>query len=660
MNLGGWLLLEPGTAKVLFSRYPSRSGKEAASEWELMEIMRSRGALHDLEEHRRTCVTREDFRRIRACGLNAVRLPIGYWVVLGPSHGDPYFGPALAFVDRAVKWAEEFGLQILLDLHGAPGGESGDAPCGRQQADGQWQWRQWRMQESMRALRVLAARYRDSPAVTGVEVCNEPSKNIPAAALCRYYSEAVRCVRDGGMDSECVTVVLPLFQRSAKDFVDVWRKVFDGKDDNICFDFHHYHCFGNDWNGKTFAQHLRSVQQNALELRTLPAVVGEWSLALGLAAEKSRLPVEQMRHRFGHVQLAAYQEASHGWFFWNWCDAHGAEWNWQQSYSLGFICRHARSRLPSWDGEGEDPLEEATDPTPSDPAVRFGDAVFLRTFHGRYIDLGGPKEQASARWADRGTWQRFTFLPSADQSPPGPTRAPAVVKHGDVVRLLAHTGHFLGTDGGKVAECPDIFSDDKAEFVVHVEGSGGVQHRRSIYLESRATACVMDVDGDGSAQDVGARWRDFGKWQRLAVEKVFETEDANSFARAAPRRDLFAGQPPTESSTSRMSPKRRQVAMPESTPCSKSRRRSTSVSPEGGPRCQAVACVTPDKLSLRWQPSPILAKDRRRRSSAAGSLPKQAPPSGVSEGHTLPGHGQRTLMGGAPCAIIPVWRVAGA
>eukprot|EP00913_Durusdinium_trenchii_P004018 g3721.t1 len=85
-------------------------------------------------------------RNIVQCGLNAVRLPFGYWVVQEPGAGEAYEGPCLEALDRAVALIEDVGaLQLLLDLHGCPGGESGDRPCGRH--DSSWSWERWRTDE---------------------------------------------------------------------------------------------------------------------------------------------------------------------------------------------------------------------------------------------------------------------------------------------------------------------------------------------------------------------------------------------------------------------------------------------------------------------------------------------------------------------------------
>merc|ERR1719478_1494463 len=193
-------------------------------EWMLMKILQKtlgkKEAAEVIRKHRDTHTTKSDFERIRACGLNAVRLPFGHWVVTGPSKKDPYVGPGLEYIDRAVDWAEECDLQIVLDLHGCPGGESGEAPCGRRRRpDGSWKWRDWRFGQSLKAIELLARRYHKRRCVTGIAVCNEPSSQVPTSALCRYYEKAIVRIRAAGMSASRVAVVCPVFQRNEDEFI---------------------------------------------------------------------------------------------------------------------------------------------------------------------------------------------------------------------------------------------------------------------------------------------------------------------------------------------------------------------------------------------------------------------------------------------------------
>jgi len=299
-----------------------------------MEVMRKKGALEALTQHRESHITKQDFIDIKAMGLNSVRLPFGYWVVVGCAKGEPYVGPALNYIDRAVDWAEELGLQLVLDLHGCPGGESHDAPCGRRRRPkNRWHWKHWRLSESVQVLATLALRYRDRRCVTGIQVCNEPTDAIPLDKLCEYYDAAMTAIRQAGMSADRVAVILPSFQRDLAEVAAAFKVASSGKHENYCFDMHYYHCFG--WlNDLTFTEHLEHIEENRTEIQIYPTCVGEWSLAIGNKAAKSRsLPKKEARAIFGRAQRSTYDQSSHGWFFWNWKDGNGPDWDWQQGHS---------------------------------------------------------------------------------------------------------------------------------------------------------------------------------------------------------------------------------------------------------------------------------------------------------------------------------------
>ncbi|CAE7234919.1 exgA [Symbiodinium natans] len=419
VNLGGWLLLEPGPSYPLFMQHPLKDKSEARCEWDIMKGLAAKmgkmGAAEVVRSHRETHTTKADFQRVRSCGLNSVRLPFGYWVVTEPRPKEPYVGPALDYIDRAVSWAEEFNLQIVLDLHGCPGGESPEAPCGRRQRpESRWHWSHWDFQASLKVLQILAQRYAQRSCVTGIAVCNEPSGEVPAKALISYYSKAVDVIRKAGMDAQRVAVVLPVFQRpeGEEGFIQKWAKSTKGKHRNVCFDVHCYHCFENQFHGKTFAEQLRAVEANTEMFKLYPMVAGEWSLGLGQATwcTCGDLDEDTVLSIFGVQQQEAFKGASHGSFFWNWKeDPDNKEWHFQHAWDLGLFSRSPLP-LPPWDRQGEDPLEELLHPSPEDPVVYYGDVVYLRVFHGRYIEVQGKAAGAlvvkvDCNWSDKGEWQ---------------------------------------------------------------------------------------------------------------------------------------------------------------------------------------------------------------------------------------------------------------
>jgi len=352
VNLGGWLLLEPGPSASLFDSFGP-----AGCEWELMLNMREKlgveGAKVALQTHRNTFITEDDFRQIRAHGLNAVRIPFGYWAITGPLQNDVFLGPCMEYLDQALAWCKVHELQVVLDLHGAPGGESGEKPCGRAWKD--WTWKEWRFDDSIRALDIVARRYQGHPCVAGISVCNEPSDTIPGEVLCNYYSRAVQTIRDAGMAPDQVAVILPIYRTERLDEIwRIWHRKFDGfmRFANVAFDLHLYHCFGPWWQRQSLPAHLRMTRVHRKILRRVPAVVGEWSLALPhrarCADDDGDMDENHAFQAFAAAQIEAYGQASHGWFFWNWRDGplQHASWDLQRSVEQRWFGRACLMDVP--------------------------------------------------------------------------------------------------------------------------------------------------------------------------------------------------------------------------------------------------------------------------------------------------------------------------
>ncbi len=73
------------------------------------------------DEHFSTYINEPDIARIAASGLDHVRLPIDY--PLFEDDSDPFiYNPMrVKFIDNLIEWCEKYGLNVVLDLHKAPG-----------------------------------------------------------------------------------------------------------------------------------------------------------------------------------------------------------------------------------------------------------------------------------------------------------------------------------------------------------------------------------------------------------------------------------------------------------------------------------------------------------------------------------------------------------
>lgn len=136
-------------------------------------------------------ITEADIARIAAEGFDHVRLPINARGVIDDEGA--LIDRGLELIDRTIEWCRGHGLWVILDLHGAPGGQTGtnidDSPRGRPEL-----FEDSRYRELTVALwRALAHRYVDETVVAGYDLLNEP---LPEEWQHRYPDRLVDLYRE--------------------------------------------------------------------------------------------------------------------------------------------------------------------------------------------------------------------------------------------------------------------------------------------------------------------------------------------------------------------------------------------------------------------------------------------------------------------------------
>ena len=119
-------------------------------------------------------ITKADINFIAQSGANTIRLPFHYKLFTD----EDYMGltsnqDGFARIDSVVNWCRDNNLYLILDMHDAPGGQTGD------NIDDSYGY-PWLM-ESERSQRQfcdiwrnIAAYYKDEPVILGYELMNEP------------------------------------------------------------------------------------------------------------------------------------------------------------------------------------------------------------------------------------------------------------------------------------------------------------------------------------------------------------------------------------------------------------------------------------------------------------------------------------------------------
>ncbi len=119
-------------------------------------------------------VTQADIRFIASTGANTVRIPFHYKLFTPEDYmgmNDPQEGFRL--LDRVIGWCREAGLYVILDMHDAPGGQTGDNIDDSYGYP--WLFESEASQRKFCEIwRAIAAHYRNEPQVLGYELINEP------------------------------------------------------------------------------------------------------------------------------------------------------------------------------------------------------------------------------------------------------------------------------------------------------------------------------------------------------------------------------------------------------------------------------------------------------------------------------------------------------
>ncbi|MBV8855494.1 MAG: glycoside hydrolase family 5 protein [Acidobacteria bacterium] len=167
INLGNWLLPEGYMFKFKTANSPR------LIETVVNQLVGEAEARRFWKTYRDNYVTAEDIRFIKQSGFNSVRVPFNYRLFVTEGEPARLEGAGYELLDRVVGWCRREGLYVILDMHAAPGGQTGDNiddsfgyPFLFESAEAQ--------DLTVNLWRKLAARYAQEPAVLGYDLLNEP------------------------------------------------------------------------------------------------------------------------------------------------------------------------------------------------------------------------------------------------------------------------------------------------------------------------------------------------------------------------------------------------------------------------------------------------------------------------------------------------------
>lgn len=237
--VGNWQLLEG----YMWGFMGKRADRTCAIEALVAQLCGPEYAKDFFPRYLDNFLTEGDIAKMAEEGLNSVRLPLHWRVLMNEGPGVSFREEGFALIDRCLTWCEKHGIYAILDLHGAPGGQTGaniddtvdNIP--RLFVD-QDSW------DKCIALWVeLARRYKDRWIVGGYDLLNEPIRpprteeliqdvDFLIPALSRFYTECIAAIREVDQ-AHMISVEGAHWARDLR--------IFDHRyDDNMCLHFHAY------------------------------------------------------------------------------------------------------------------------------------------------------------------------------------------------------------------------------------------------------------------------------------------------------------------------------------------------------------------------------------------------------------------------------------
>jgi len=267
VGFGSWLLPEG-----YMWRFPKEGDRPRRIEAMIESLVGKEKAEQFWATYYNRYIAIEDIVKIKEEGFNSVRLPINARFLIAEEIVEDcglhsYREDRLRLIDQMIDWCRENDLYVILDLHGAPGGQTGanidDSKFDRPELFMNENY----LRQTVDIWRMLADRYKDEWIVAGYDLLNEPlpqwfsSLNDKVMPL---YQEIIKAIRE--VDQRHMIILEGVhWSTDWSIFEEAYAQ--NEIDDNVMLQFHKY------WNNpdtESIAQYL-----NYRDRWNVPIFMGE-------------------------------------------------------------------------------------------------------------------------------------------------------------------------------------------------------------------------------------------------------------------------------------------------------------------------------------------------------------------------------------------------
>ncbi|NWJ50219.1 MAG: cellulase family glycosylhydrolase [Bacteroidetes bacterium] len=246
MGLGGWMIQEGYMLET--SSFANTQSKIKAKIEDLIGPLNTE-AFYDawLANH----CTKKDIDSLAVWGFNSIRVPLHYNLFTLPIEKESvvskntWLSKGFTITDSLIKWCSEKKIYVILDLHGAPGGQGHDAAISDYDAAKPSLWEsEANKQKTIALWGRLAERYANEPWVGGYDLINETNWNFTPGEnpnglveasntpLRQLYIDITNAIRK--VDKKHIIFI------EGNGWGNNYKGLFPLWDDNLVISFHKY------------------------------------------------------------------------------------------------------------------------------------------------------------------------------------------------------------------------------------------------------------------------------------------------------------------------------------------------------------------------------------------------------------------------------------
>ncbi|KAI6092417.1 endo-beta-1,6-glucanase [Hypoxylon rubiginosum] len=338
VNLGSLFVVEPWLCE---SEWSTMGCGGLQSEWDCVKKLGQDQADKAFASHWGRWITEDDFDDMKSYGLNAVRIPLGFWMDESlVKQGEYYPKGGEEHLLKVCDMASSKGFYIILDMHAAPGVQaSSQSFAGHTTSDVQFfnDDNYKRGVDFLKYLTKLVHTRNEMRNVGMIGVVNEPAQGHDDLRS-KFYPNAYNGIRQVESDLKVKDKLHVQFMGTLWGAGNPKEHLPSGAE-SLAFEDHRY----QKWDSSIALTHDAFIADACTSNRNpdneSPMLVTEWAISPPDSVENSdpawrRDGNDDFYKKWFRAQVTGYEKSTSGWTYWNW-KAQLGDWRWSYRDAVG-------------------------------------------------------------------------------------------------------------------------------------------------------------------------------------------------------------------------------------------------------------------------------------------------------------------------------------